>query len=339
MKELDFWHPVLARDELKDKPLAITVAGRQLALFRTADGQIGALEDRCPHRRMRLSKGRVEGNRLVCPYHGWSIDRGGEVRAPIHDNEPMHSCATHYSATELHGAIWVKNAGSEAILPEFHNPENRCAFVLRHRMEGPLEVVLDNFAELDHSITTHLLFGFENVAQATSEASIEEDVLRIFHRGPQKQVSLPLRLIFGIRRGDWVEMPTQMRFAPPHMLSEQRWWNDKAPGKIRTSGIQMSIFFTPVTEQVTDVLSFAFLSPAMARTLKRLPIIGFRLLRGIVDYETRLDQRMLSQLADKSPDLRGMKLARLDKPLGQVRAMVNRVYRGQLQPVRAVESA
>uniref|UniRef100_F3Y662 Predicted Rieske-[2Fe-2s]-domain protein n=1 Tax=Stigmatella aurantiaca TaxID=41 RepID=F3Y662_STIAU len=339
MKELDFWHPVIPSKELKDKPLAVTVAGKQIALFRTADGNVGALEDRCPHRRMKLSVGKVEGDRLVCPYHGWSIDRTGEVRAPIHNNEPMRSCATHYSATEQHGAIWIKNASSEAPLPQLHKPDHRCAFVMRHRMEAPLEVVLDNFVELDHSVTTHLIFGYQNVAQATAEMEVDGDVLRVNHRGPQKQVSLPLRLMFGVKEGDWVQVPTEIRFGPLSMISEQLWTNDKEPGKVRSPGTQMVIFFTPVDENITDVLTFTFVSPTLDKTLGRMPFIGYKVLHTLVNYETKLDQEMLKNLADKDPNLRGMKLGRLDKPLGQVRTMLNRIYRGQLQPVRVADSA
>ncbi|WP_225408891.1 Rieske 2Fe-2S domain-containing protein [Stigmatella hybrida] len=339
MKELDFWHPVIQSQDLKDKPLAVTVLGKNIALFRTADGKVGALEDRCPHRRMKLSKGKVEGDRLVCPYHGWSIDRAGEVKAPIHNNEPMRSCATHYMAAEQHGAIWLKNAGEDTPLPQLHKPDHRCAFVMRHRMEAPLEVVLDNFVELDHSVTTHLIFGYQNVTQASAEVEMDGDVMRVNHRGPQKQVSLPLKLMFGVKEGDWVQVPTEMRFSPVSMISEQLWTNDKEPGKVRSPGTQMVIYFTPVTDDITDVLTFTFVSPKLHKMMTRMPFLGRKVLYTLVDYETKLDQEMLANLADKDPNLRGMKLGRLDKPLGQVRTLVNRIYRGQPQPVRVAESA
>ncbi len=340
MKELDFWHPVLTSQELKKAPVSVTVCGREIVLFRTEDGKsIGALQDRCPHRRMRLSKGKVVGDRLVCPYHGWSMDKEGEARAPTSNNAPQRACVTTYATEERYGAVWVKNADSSATIPELHKPHHQFAFVMRHRMEAPLELVLDNFVELDHSVTTHATFGYETVDGATAEMSVEGDMLKILHRGRQKKAPLMTRLLFQVRDDDWLVVPTEMRFNPISMVSEAHWTNDRSPGTIREIGNQFVIFFTPVTDQITDVLTFDFVSPKLARQLRLLPYFGVKLLTYFSDYETRLDQEMLKGLADKDPDLRGMRLNRLDKPLGMVRSMVNRIYRGRVQVVPAADSA
>lgn len=54
-----------------------------VALFRTADGRLFALEDRCPHKGGPLSQGIVAGERVTCPLHGWTIALvSGEALAP-----------------------------------------------------------------------------------------------------------------------------------------------------------------------------------------------------------------------------------------------------------------
>src|SRR5262249_35739791 len=78
MAEIDHWHPVLSSKVLKDRPLPVRVAGHDLVVYRTQSGQIGALTDYCPHRRMRLSAGAVEGDRLRCRYHGWTYACDGK---------------------------------------------------------------------------------------------------------------------------------------------------------------------------------------------------------------------------------------------------------------------
>src|SRR4051794_31815501 len=82
MAALDHWHPVLPSNQLGTEPLGIKLAGTELALFRTRQGKLGAVVDCCPHRRMRLSRGKVLGERLQCPYHGWTFDCRGRGESP-----------------------------------------------------------------------------------------------------------------------------------------------------------------------------------------------------------------------------------------------------------------
>lgn len=48
--------------------------GCRIAIFRTADNQIFALEDRCPHRKGPISQGIVHGKQVTCPLHNLVID-------------------------------------------------------------------------------------------------------------------------------------------------------------------------------------------------------------------------------------------------------------------------
>jgi len=57
--------------------------GRTIALFRTTDDRVYALEDRCPHRGGPLSQGIVHGHCVTCPMHEWIIDlESGEATGP-----------------------------------------------------------------------------------------------------------------------------------------------------------------------------------------------------------------------------------------------------------------
>jgi nitrite reductase (NADH) small subunit len=54
-----------------------------IAVFRTADDEIFALIDRCPHRGGPLSQGIVQGRAVACPLHGWVIELdSGRAEAP-----------------------------------------------------------------------------------------------------------------------------------------------------------------------------------------------------------------------------------------------------------------
>lgn len=80
--ELQRWHPVHDSRRLRKKPVAVRLHGEELVLFRDGSGAVGVLEDRCPHRGMRLSEGCVDGGRLVCPCHAWSYDTDGDGHWP-----------------------------------------------------------------------------------------------------------------------------------------------------------------------------------------------------------------------------------------------------------------
>ena len=54
-----------------------------IALFRTANDQVFAMQDRCPHKGGPLSQGIVHGTSVTCPLHNWKIDlASGEALGP-----------------------------------------------------------------------------------------------------------------------------------------------------------------------------------------------------------------------------------------------------------------
>jgi nitrite reductase/ring-hydroxylating ferredoxin subunit len=74
----NYWYAGSASSQLKDTPKAITILKDRIVLFRTAEGKAHALEDRCCHRGVQLSLGKVVGERIACGYHGWEYDGCGK---------------------------------------------------------------------------------------------------------------------------------------------------------------------------------------------------------------------------------------------------------------------
>ena len=104
------WYPVLASWEVQSAPVGITRLGEQIVVWRNKDGQVQALEDRCPHRGARLSMGWNLGDRIACWYHGVEVAGNGEVKdVPAVDRCPLvgQQCVLSYSVHEAHGAIFL----------------------------------------------------------------------------------------------------------------------------------------------------------------------------------------------------------------------------------------
>lgn len=74
------WYPVLASWEVGNNPVGITRLEQQIVVWRDGEGQIHALEDRCPHRGARLSMGWNLGDRIACWYHGVEVGGDGTVK-------------------------------------------------------------------------------------------------------------------------------------------------------------------------------------------------------------------------------------------------------------------
>jgi len=78
------WKSVCSLDDIpRLGSRVVKSAGGDIALFRSADDRVFALDDRCPHKGGPLSQGIVAGERVTCPLHGWLIALGdGNAVAP-----------------------------------------------------------------------------------------------------------------------------------------------------------------------------------------------------------------------------------------------------------------
>ena len=88
--------------------LARTILGQPVVLYRTGDGTVTALEDRCCHRHAPLSKGRIEGDDLRCMYHGLKFAPSGQC-IEIPGDERVHRSyrVRHYPVVERQNVIWL----------------------------------------------------------------------------------------------------------------------------------------------------------------------------------------------------------------------------------------
>ena len=180
---LDDWRPVLPSRELGNEPREVRLQDCEIALYRAADGSAHAIDNRCPHRRMRLALGKVEGDRLVCPYHGWNFGPDGVGRSPA--TPGMRIRTGHYDVADLHGMLWLRSGESIADkpLPTLRFPGYTRIASLHHRLAAPLGLLVDNMSELEHTATVHSIFGFEThrMHEVQTQATKTAEGLEIYY--------------------------------------------------------------------------------------------------------------------------------------------------------------
>lgn len=154
------WFIICRSKELKTKPYGATIFGIPLVIFRSGN-KIFALIDRCPHRNIALSKGKIKNGLIECAYHGWQFDGAGkcqkipgqlcsEVRADIK--------ITNFCTEEKYGFIWVNLLPSNESIyaPPFFDRKDYYNFICQTEINGSLINILENFLDGTH---THFVHG------------------------------------------------------------------------------------------------------------------------------------------------------------------------------------
>jgi phenylpropionate dioxygenase-like ring-hydroxylating dioxygenase large terminal subunit len=164
------WYVAAMPGEVGREPLGRMICGEAVVMFRQENGAVVALQDQCPHRKYALSKGRVEGNDIVCLYHGLKFNGAGRCTfIPGQDRIPDTLKARHYPTSEKHGWVWIWmgppasgiGAPPNPSLMEKPDVSRIPDFSLNLapgwksvwgylKIEGDYRIVLDNFLDLTH---------------------------------------------------------------------------------------------------------------------------------------------------------------------------------------------
>jgi 5,5'-dehydrodivanillate O-demethylase len=107
-----YWQPIATLADLEPEPVvSVKVLGEQLALFRTDEGRLGLVAERCAHRGASLAYGIPEEDGLRCCYHGWKYDFQGHcIEQPAEPSDSTYKdriCIDAYPVQELGGLIWA----------------------------------------------------------------------------------------------------------------------------------------------------------------------------------------------------------------------------------------
>ena len=160
---LNAWYAAAWGDEIKHELAARTVCDMDVVLYRCTDGQIAALEDACWHRLLPLSMGRLNGDEVVCGYHGLIFNSAGRCTfMPAQKTVNPSACVRAYPAVERHRLVWIwpgdPALADPAKIPDFHWNDGTDwvgeggTF---YSLKCDYRLVIDNLMDLTHETYVH----------------------------------------------------------------------------------------------------------------------------------------------------------------------------------------
>ncbi|NES98615.1 MAG: aromatic ring-hydroxylating dioxygenase subunit alpha [Desertifilum sp. SIO1I2] len=263
------WYVVAQSREVKKDPLSVTFWHQSIVLFRDSQGKIHALEDRCPHRQVKLSHGKIVKDWIECAYHGWRLDTEGNcAEVPyLADNQKLPSCQIRrYPVKELDGFIWLfpgeqdPNSIAPLGLAEWEHL-NYIATVSIINCNAHYSYLIENLMDMYHG---HLHHNWQAWTDAKLESIDEEDSRVDAHYQAQSYYRIDKiwsisQLFFPALRRLHPE-PLEVSYVYPHWVS--------------TLGQDFKIccLFCPINETQTRAYLIHFTSLNAFWRLHKLPV-------------------------------------------------------------------
>jgi vanillate O-demethylase monooxygenase subunit len=177
------WYVAAYGNEITRKLLPRTILGEALVFYRTQAGQVIALSDRCVHRRFPLSESHLDGDNVVCGYHGFTYDPSGTcVAVPGQRRIPRTARVPAYPVVEQDSFVWVwigdKDKADPADIPRapwLDHPEWTSVYGLEP-LNAPYGLLVDNLLDLSHETYLHGGYiGTPEVADTPIRTEVDDE--------------------------------------------------------------------------------------------------------------------------------------------------------------------
>jgi phenylpropionate dioxygenase-like ring-hydroxylating dioxygenase large terminal subunit len=309
----DQWYAVLESNEIpRNKPIGVTRMGEKLVFFRDSSGQPVCLYDRCCHRGASLSKGKIIGDTIRCPFHGLQYNESGKcVVIPANGSNavvPERYRVKAYPAREYKDLIWIWYGEPREVYPEINFVEGLGA-------EFTYSTVRDHW-------NTHYSRAIENQLDVVHLPFVHHNSIG---RGNRRIVNGPVSSVDGDKIIVWVNNEVDKGQIPlkPEEMSEPR-------------ELPMLHFYFPNTWQnrLADstrvVVAFAPIDEENTMMYVRLyqKTVSLPVLRDVYNFFSRFgnmfilnqDRRVvITQLPKRSQLRMDEKLIQGDRPIIQYR--------------------
>ncbi len=161
----NYWYAMeLSKNLKKGKSIEAKFWKSSIALFRGEDGKVRALENRCAHRQIRLTSGVVNGNNLICQYHGWTYDGCGKCIQISHEigtgkkDKLPNIMINYYPVQEKYGFIWVFPGDPEMAdkvplpsIPQLDQKKPWKFIPIDITIDAHFSMILENVCDFNHA--------------------------------------------------------------------------------------------------------------------------------------------------------------------------------------------
>ncbi|MFW2038916.1 Rieske 2Fe-2S domain-containing protein [Acinetobacter ursingii] len=159
------WYPVARIEDVSTQPQQVTLLDVKMALYKTESGDIHLVRDICPHRGVPLTKGWVEGEEIVCPYHGLRYNAAGQcIKIPAQPELTKISDRfrlSKFPVVQKYGLIWtsIQNHDVESahfpVLDTWEDPTHQAILPPYVDIAGSSGRQLEGFIDVAHFAWVH----------------------------------------------------------------------------------------------------------------------------------------------------------------------------------------
>ncbi|MGD2134118.1 MAG: aromatic ring-hydroxylating dioxygenase subunit alpha [Maricaulaceae bacterium] len=178
------WYVAAWDHEAGRVPLARTVCGEPIVLYRKLAGEVVAMRDACPHRLFPLSEGLREGDSIRCRYHGLKVGADGVAEEMPLKSERVNKklCVPVYPAVERHRFVWVwigdPAKADPNTVPDLW-PCSRQGWVFDgdyNHVKCDYRLLIDNLMDLTHETYVHVgSIGQPELMEVSFDTSVDGD--------------------------------------------------------------------------------------------------------------------------------------------------------------------
>ncbi|MBL0923374.1 MAG: Rieske 2Fe-2S domain-containing protein [Sphingomonadaceae bacterium] len=250
------WYVAARSEEIGQSLSSRLLLGESVLFFRREDGTAVALSNRCPHRSYPLDKGRLEGDDVVCGYHGLRYGSDGLCKAiPGRSGGATAFGVKSYPLIEAGSFIWIWMGDPEAAeqvpspVPEWLGHPDWSVETGYLHVDGSYVHMHENLLDLSHLSYLHASsFGTPEYAAAPTEVSIEDDDIQVW-----RHVECVLPDLYAVPlgwRGERAMRRSGSQFVSPALHVNTGLFEnlDRPDASVRRPTVKVAQLLTPETQ-------------------------------------------------------------------------------------------